>query len=616
MTNPFIQKLTEEPYEIKKLKEWDSLYYEEGTPVVSDAEYDTFKEKAREKYPTHSYFKNIGAEVKGRKVKLPFTLGSLNKTKPDGSFEKWNEKFPGNKIITPKLDGVSILVNFKDGKVQKAYTRGNGEYGRDITGKARLFCPGVDYNEALWVRGECLLTGTDHEELGFKTRRNGVAGLLNNDVHIHCDKIKVIFYELVEGPSEIETEYERLSFLKKILPRENMISFALNKEIAEYELENVLELNKKDSPYDIDGLVITLDNSEREDTKYPEHKVAFKVSEPAIEAIVKNVEWCTGRTGRIVPLVHIHPVKIQGVEVSKATGHNWKYICDTLIGTGARISLQRSGDVIPYIVGVKQHAYVDLAKPDCPSCGCEPTITKTGVDLVCLNPECPAQKLARTEYFFLTLGAENISEKTFKSLGISSIQEALEITRDFIRNKPGFGNKRAEQIIQEIEKCLTTRPDKLLASFGIPGIGVEMARTVLKHFDFDEIWTLKAEDFIKVPGFGEILAKNLEKGLEKYKEIYEYLLNKGLTFEVKQNTLRGKMFCLTGNGPLKRNELQKIIESKGGFVKGMSKKIDYLVCGNLETTSSKAQKARGYGIPLITYEQLMEILDGQQFSEF
>lgn len=602
MSNPFLKK----PLipEIEQLKKWDALYYEEGSPVVSDAEYDAFKEKTRTKFPAHPYFSTIGADIKGKKVKLPYTLGSLNKTKPDGSYEKWDKTYEGSKIISPKLDGVSILVQYIDGKVNKAFTRGNGEYGKDITDKAKIFCPVSTEKGTFDIRGECLLADKDHIDLDFKTRRNGVAGLLNNDDIKNCDKIKVLFYELIN--TELEKEEERIAKLKKHFP-DNTIDFLLLETITEEVLIDVLKKFKKAySTIDIDGLVITLNESEREDTKYPDTKVAFKVSEPAVKTTVESIKWCTGRTGRVVPLVNIIPVNIQGVTISKATGHNWKYILDNKIGKNAEILIQRSGDVIPYIVGVVKETSEEIVFPKCPSCKYNLVLSKTGVDACCINPSCPAQTLSRTEYFFSTLGAENISETTFKNIRINSIKEAYETSEDDIIKLPGFGEKSAKIIVDEIQKTLKTRPDKLLAAFGLPGIGIEVSRSILKQFDFDEIWTLEQKDFERVSGIGSILSENLVKGLKECKLLYEYLIEKGLEFEIQDNILRGKNYCLTGNGPMPRDQIKKLIESKGGHVKGMSKKIDVLVAGDIETKSGKAKKAKDYGIPIITYNKLME----------
>ncbi|KFZ26577.1 MAG: DNA ligase [Candidatus Izimaplasma bacterium HR2] len=260
----------------------------------------------------------------------------------------------GDKIYWAKLDGVSALVQYVDGVYTRAFTRGDGEYGQDITNKLRqsvrkkLNKPATGY-----YRAEIMLVGDVHKELGYKTRRNGAAGIINRDGIEQCEYLEVLFYELVE---EIDNSFEYE--INRIL---HMVSLGLevapyiqsDKSLSDDELVSLLRDWKTFNVYDIDGIVIVLNESEREDTYYPELKCAFKVNEEAVPVIVTEIEWNVGRTGRVVPTIILEPTVIQGVTVERATGFNAKFIQDNHIKPGTIVRLVRSGDCIPYIDSVE-----------------------------------------------------------------------------------------------------------------------------------------------------------------------------------------------------------------------------------------------------------------------
>lgn len=589
---------------IEQLKRYDHLYHDLGQPEVSDKEYDLLKSKARELYPDDPYFGVVGTGPSTKKVKLPFVMGSLTKAKNDGTLDEWLRRHPNDTfIVTPKLDGVSILVNYKNGKVHKAYTRGDGTYGNDITDKARIFLNPIECDEDVWLRGECLLIGDIHKSLGFKTRRNGVAGILNRKDVENAEHVHTIFYEVL---SYHPTCLDRYLYLGSIIDEKNMVPYTVESYKDEDKFTDILRTLKAENVYDIDGLVLEINNSEREDALYPENKVAYKVNEESIDCKITDIVWNTTRTGRVVPVVHIEPTEISGVTVSKATGFNADFVRNNGLNIGAVVGIYRSGDVIPYIDNVTEASETPLLPDVCTSCGTALIIS--GVDLFCSNMDCPAQKYYRVEYFLRTLGAENITEKTLRKLQCDSIEKAYELNVFEIGMIEGFGIKRGEQVVSEINKTLKPTPHALLAAFGLPGIGKEVSKIILKSYDFEEIWTLSVSQLTSLQGIGSVLARNFTEKINDFEPLYGYLVDKGMKWLTASNTLRGNTFTLTGSGPVKRDALVGMIEANGGFVKGISKKVDYLVVADINTTSSKAKKARSYGIPLITYEELLERL--------
>jgi DNA ligase (NAD+) len=599
---------------INQLKEYDKLYYTDGSSPVDDMRYDELKDYAQKLYPNNPYFKQVGSPVSGEKVKLPFVMGSLNKVKIDNVKSWLDEQDDDEFVVTEKLDGSSIIINYKNGKVVFAATRGDGIYGKNITQKAKIFCKDVAEKSDTWVRAESMLIDNIHKKLGFKTARNGTAGILNRDYEKDSSKITPFFIEVINN--DFTNEKEKMEFLSKFGRTPNYFIFN-KKEHKISVLTAFLEMVKNNGSYEVDGLVITPMHYKREDVEFPINKVAFKMNEKPITVEVDHVEWEVSRTGRVVPVIHIKPTEIQGVLVSKATGFNAKFIMDEKIGTGSTVKIVRSGDVIPYITeSITPYKTGVLIPHNCPSCG--KGLTIKGVDLICKNPLCVSQSYKRVEHFLITMGAENITIKTLMKLGIDTIEKVYELDEFEIASQEGFGMKRARQIISEIEKTLQTTPDRFIRALGIPFVGKTFSKSVYDYFrprcenddHFMEIaFNLTPAELMKIDGVGEVTAEYYFKNIRQIGEgLLDFLKNKGLQWEQVARSLAGITFCMTGKGPYGRKEIQLMIEKKGGTVRSMSKSVDYLVANNKETQTGKAKKARQYGIPIINYDDLMEML--------
>jgi len=599
---------------IEQLKEYDRLYYTDGTSPVDDLDYDNLKEYAKSLTPDNPYFKEVGAPIIGDKVSLPYVLGSLNKVKED-TIQAWLDKQPGDIFfITEKLDGVSFMVTYENGKVSFAATRGDSSTGRDITDKAKIFCKPIKSKNRESYRAEAMLIDDAHKKLGFKTRRNGAAGILNRDYLKDEEFITPIFYEALD--SDLNNEEE-----KWVLMQNNFNScphyFVFDKKINTVEdLVKMLDFYKSNEDYEVDGLVITPMDYERENVEFPDNKVAFKMNEKPVEATVNMVEWRVSRTGRVVPVVHINPLEIQGVTITKTTGFNAKFITDEQIGSGAIVKIVRSGDVIPYITECIRGASGELTPEVCPSC--DHDLVNKGVDIVCPNDDCISRAFKQVEHFLVTMGAENITQKTLVKLGIDTIEKAYEIDEFEIAGVEGFGVKRGRQIVAEIESTLQTTPDRFIRALGISNVGKTASKLIYDRFrpdcenddHFMEIaWNLTPSQLEEIDGIGEVIAENYFKNIRLVGEgLFSFLINKGLQWEEVSKSLAGLTFCMTGKGEYGRKELQLMIEKKGGAVRSMSKSVDYLVTADINSQSGKSKKAREYNIPIISYKDLMEML--------
>jgi len=589
------------------LESYDTAYHGIGKRIVSDTEYDIIKSTLKKHFPNHKYFKNVGSPVFAKKIVLPYIMGSLDKVGPD-KVEEWIIKNGNDVYATEKLDGASILVKWKDGEIEFATTRGDGKVGQNITEKAKHFIPDIPIKETVILRGEALLTGNSHKELGMKNRRNGVAGLLNREDFNQEDvkKIKVIFYEILEAPVSLNNENSRHEYIRSTLKLQTPYYITVeNPKLLITLMNKMMRSIKETGEYDIDGFVLTINNSERQDVMIPSNKIAYKVNEEAVPVTVTGVEWNVSKGGKLIPTVLIEPTDISGSTISRTTGFNAEFILDNDINTGAVIGLVKAGDVIPYITEIFTPSTIPHNITLCPSC--EGKVMWKGVDLVCANPnDCIDSNIKRTAYFFKKLGSEYITETTIKNLGISSIEEAYELDELIISEIDGFGIKKAEQIVYEIQKTLNTTPIKLLAAFSIDGIGETVSTQIIGLVsDFGELF--KLTDLRNVVG-----PKTTEKflnGIGKYENLYNFLLSKGLKFEEREmGTLSGKSIALTGKGPMKRNELIKMIQEQGGNVGTVSKTTDYLVCEDPNSGSGKLEKASKYGTKIISYDELMELL--------
>jgi len=593
---------------IDQLKEYDRLYFNEGTSPLTDTEYDLLKTKAKNEFPNDPYFSEIGAKIdsKFEEIKLPFTMGGLDKVDPSDVMD-WIKKENDDIIASEKLDGNSIGCIWENNKLNFAASRGDGQKGQNLLNKITYCIPDIPIKDTIKLRGEVLLEGDIYKSLGFKNRRNAVTGLLRRDEidPSVLSKLSVIFYELVEVPNTIvlKNEVERLLFIRDTL-RLRVPDFCLipsNHTDQIKALEDFLQDSKERANYDIDGLVLTRNNSVRENVMHPKNKVKFKVNELAKVCEVIGIEWNVTRVGYIKPVILINPTEILGVTVSRVSGFNADFIVNNKIGKGSIIGVVRSGDVIPYVTEVFKSVEPEL--PDvCPSCGIN--LIRKSKEIVCENPNCYQKNILMTSHFFIEMGVDGFSDKTIENIGIISIPEIYQLSKEKLSKIPGFGEKKAEIIVEQVNKTLRVKPEKLLSAFGMPLIGKTLSKQLCSIFTIDQLFEIKDPEVI---GLGPITSMSLIDNIGNFKWLYDYLKSIGLEFveeDLSTKTLKGLKFALTGEGPLKRAEIQKLIEELGGELKGISKDVNYLVTNDPDSKSGKMKSAEKFGIPVISYDHL------------
>jgi len=607
--------MNEKRPEIEELKRHDKLYAA-GNTELSDPEYDWLKEQAFEKYPNDQYFKTVGLEPEiSNKVELDFVLGSLTKKKPDGSMTSWMDDMRVEQFcVSLKADGVSFEVLYENGEPVLANTRGDGVYGQNILNKAKIFCPKPKTNEKIRLRGELILH--DYERFGFKNSRNGCAGLINrietsSKFNINDYKhITPVFYEVIEykGVGSM-SQSDQLRYIEYLsLPVVPFIG--VDKTFSEEQFMNLYREMENEVNYDTDGLVVVCENAKRENVKYPKRKICFKINDVAVKTSVVNIRWNTTRTGQVVPIVNIDPVIIGGVKVSNATGFNAKYIKDNNINSGSCIGIVRSGEVIPYITEIFSKSEKASLPETCSSCGEKVEWSITEVNLICNNSLCPSQRVKQISHFFTSLGCENFSEQTVINLGVKNIIELIGMSEQEIAQLDGFGKRSAQIIKSEINRCLNCSESNFLQALGLNGIGEKLSVELCDRYHIEDLLYGKIQyiDLIKISGIGTILAENILK-IKQFQGLYEDLTKQGLRFkekeQIEKSDLTGKMVAFTGSGPMKRKEFETALKLKGAKTGGVTKNTDILVLDDLESTSSKAVKARKLGIEMMVYEDFI-----------
>lgn len=599
-----------------------NLYYNEQ-PEISDDDFDKLVDKLKKLKPSSPVLQQVGSVPSRAKIALPYTLGSLDKVTP-ATVKKWLLAQKDDIVVTPKIDGLSIFAQWNKGKLKMLTTRGDANIGMNLLHKAdkiKDIILKLKQPINISVRGEAFCTKLPP---GYKTKRNAASGILNRDDAKGLEHINILFHELIHADNMPDTEIKRLKFLIKHIPciieygiiHKSELTVSMVDSIIAEMIDEIKE-SKLKSPCEIDGLVLTKNISARENVEYPKNKIAFKVQDAPRATKVKEIEWNVGRTGRVVPIVHIDTVEKDGVEINHPTGHNYKWLRDRGIGVGAVINVVRSGDVIPYITDVVKPVPIKIGfSPNyCPSC--KKKLSIEGVHLVCTNTKCRGQALAFIEYFIRALGAEGISVATLDKLGVNTVEDFYNLTKENIAKVGGLGDISADNIIAERNKTLTTTEEDLLTAFGIPNIGPKIALKIVdKYFrgKFEAIFEIEPSVLYNMASsidlIGPVKAEDFVANIYDYDELYAFLVDKGLKFKKEKRTkkLEGETYQFTGTMSKPREELEKLVILNGGSIASVSRNLKYLVIADPNSTSTKAQKARKLGVKMISEEDFLKRL--------
>lgn len=636
---------------IEILNNASRLYYQYSTPIMTDFEYDKLYdeleklEKETNTILSNSPTQNVEPEAIDSLVKVehPAPMLSLSKTKSISELAS----FLGNQegLISWKLDGLTIVLTYKDGKLSSGVTRGNGIIGEVVTENVKKFknIPlTIPYKGTLVVRGEAVIKYSDfnkmNEELDddssqYKNPRNLCSGSVRQlDSKVTAKRnVNCIIFALIESEKKFKLKSEEFEWLK-----------SLGFDVVEYHKvtsnnieEQVLYFKNKINEYDIpsDGLVLLYNDIEYgkqlgTTAKYPKNAIAFKWQDETAETKLIDVDWLVSRTGLINPVAVFEPVELEGTIVSRASLHNVSILQGLSLGIGDTILVYKANMIIPQIADNLTQSN-SLAIPNkCPVCNHEAKIISSNdvKYLYCMNDFCPAKLVKRLSQFTSrnAMNIEGLSDAIINKLADEGLIKTyadiynLKRYKNDIISFEGFGEKSYDNLINSIEKSRNVKLANFIFALGIPDIGLSRAKLICKNYsnDINKIRNLTFEELSKIDGIGEIIAKGWIDTFNNNDFIKELeLLLKEVNFtdtSIDNNQpLKDLTFVITGsvNNFTNRDELVEYIESYGGkVVKAISNNVNYLINNDITSTSTKNTKAKELGIKIISENDLMSMI--------
>ncbi len=647
--------------ELRPLLKYYTQKYFDDEQVVSDYEYDMLMRELKQierEYPElitkDSPTQRVGASIKKgfEKVTHEVPLQSLQDVFSFGEVEEFEEKMekaskqygrPLDYVVETKIDGLSASLEYRDGKLWRAATRGDGQVGENVTDNiSTIKTVPKELKEPIniTVRGEVFIGKNDFDKMNedrlmeeqeqFANARNAAAGSLRQlDSSITASRPLNIFIFNVQKSEDIhfETHYESLLYLEKLGFNVNPVKILCTTgEEVQQAIEKIGKM-RDELDFGIDGAVVKVNDLELREKvgttyKTPKWAVAYKYPPEKKETLLKDIVCQVGRTGAITPMAILEPVYVAGSKISKTTLHNEDYIKENDIRIGDRVIIQKAGDVIPEVVGVNKKKRDGTEKifempRVCPVCGAE-AVREDGEAVVrCIGIECPAKSYRSIIHFASKdamdidgLGESIIAELIDKKL-ISNIADIYKLTFDDFASLKKNGKKFAQNLIDAIEESKHRDLYRLINSLGIRHVGVKLAKTLTKYFkNMDRLMNSSYEELRLIEDVGEITAKTIHEffAQEQTRDLISKLKEAGVNMEVIEeegvdNRFEGKTFVLTGTlENYSREQATEIIEKFGGKTSSsVSKKTDYVLAG--EEAGSKLRKAQELGIKIISEEE-------------
>lgn len=637
------------------LSEAAKAYYQENREVMSNFEYDKlYDELAALEQETGvvlsgSPTQRVGYEVLGELPKQahPSPMLSLDKTKDVAALQEWLGDQEG--LLSWKLDGLTIVLSYLEGELIQAVTRGSGEIGEVITNNARMFdnIPlKLSYKGALVLRGEAVIRYSDFNRMNdeiedvdarYKNPRNLCSGSvrqLNNEItarrHVNFEAFELVTAEGIEFHNSRSEQFSWLTGLG--------FDVVEHKKVTRETLPDVVAgFAEAIGSYDVpsDGLVLTYEDIAYGEAlgrtaKFPRNSIAFKWADEMRETTLTHIEWSPSRTGLINPVAVFEPVELEGSTVSRASVHNLSILESLALGEGDTITVYKANMIIPQIAENLTRSGVSHVPSQCPVCHGRTRVNQVNdvKVLCCTNPECQAKKIKGFTLLVSrdALNIDGLSEATLeKFIGAGLIHEYadmfhLDRYKEQIVEMEGFGEKSYENLIQSVKVSSHTSLPRVIYGLGIAGIGLANAKMLCKAFDYDieKLRSADEESLISVDGIGKVLAEAWIRYFkdEENNRLLDHLLAE-LSIEVQKTSespdrFAGMVFVITGavEHYANRKELQEVIEALGGKAAGsVSSKTTYLINNDAASNSSKNKKARELGVPILTEEDFIKLLE-------
>lgn len=636
-------------------------YYQDAQEIMSNLEYDRLYDELTKLEAelgitlSDSPTVNVGYEVLSElpKERHESPMLSLDKTKEVEDLKR----FVGDQkaMMSWKMDGLTIVLTYRDGTLFKAVTRGNGEVGEVITNNARVFknIPlKISYQGELILRGEAIIGYKDFEKINeeiadidarYKNPRNLCSGSvrqLNNEI---TAKRNVRFYAFTlvqaDGVDFHNSREKQMDWL-----REQGFEVVEHVMVTRDQVEDaVAEFSRKivDNDFPSDGLVLVYDDiaygrSLGRTAKFPRDSYAFKWADEQVRTKLLEIEWSPSRTGLINPVAIFEPVELEGTTVSRASVHNISIMEELELGIGDEIEVYKANMIIPQIAENLTRSGVRDIPEVCPVCGGKTEIRQVSnaKALYCTNPECQAKHIKSFSLFVSrdALNIEGLSESTLeKFIDRGYVKEFADLFHlgryeEEIKEMEGFGEKSFNNLKASVEKARETTLPQVLYGLGIANVGLSNAKVICKEFknDLDAMLHADAEQLSEISGIGAVIAGTFTAYFQnpahvgQLKNLLGELKIHAEEGEAKEQIFGGVNFVITGSVThfANRKEVKELIESLGGKVTGsVTSKTNYLINNDITSTSSKNKKANELGIPIISEEMFLEMLDGRQAGE-
>lgn len=639
------------------------MYEQEDRELISNFEYDRLYDELVElenttgivlaDSPTHRPGYEVLSDLP--KFRHETRMLSLDKTKEPETLRTWL----GNKegILSWKMDGLTVVLTYREGSLFRAVTRGNGEVGEVVTNNAKVFknIPlQIPYKGELVLRGEAVIRYSDFEKINaqiedveakYKNPRNlcsGAVRQLSNKITAERN-VNWFVYTLI-SMRDIKASQESIN--NDFPTRMEQMKFLEEQgfQVVEYRLvteanirETVREFAEKisDNDFPSDGLVLAYNDiaygrSLGMTSKFPRDSIAFKWADEIRETKLLNIEWSASRTGLINPVAIFEPVELEGTTVSRASVHNVSITESLELGIGDTIQVYKANMIIPQIAENLTRSGKPMIPSECPVCGGKTEVKNENEVkvLICTNPDCQAKKIKSFAHFVSrdAMNIEGLSESTIEKLiaqgCIHDFADLfhMEQHKDTIIRMEGFGEKSYQNMIEAAKRAQNVTLPRLIYSLGIPSIGLSNAKLICRAFggDLDRMRSAQMDELTEIDKIGEVIAEEWVRFFSNNKNIeqLEHLLSvvKIEEEQVTESVLSGKTFVITGSVEhfTNRNELKNYIELQGGKVSGsVSSKTDYLINNDSTSNSTKNKAARELGIVIITEEEFLE-LTGQK----
>lgn len=636
-------------------------YYQDAQEIMSNLEYDRLYDELTKLEAelgitlSDSPTVNVGYEVLSElpKERHESPMLSLDKTKEVQDLKR----FVGDQkaMMSWKMDGLTIVLTYRDGTLFKAVTRGNGEVGEVITNNARVFknIPlKISYQGELILRGEAIIGYKDFEKINeeiadidarYKNPRNLCSGSvrqLNNEI---TAKRNVRFYAFTLVQAD-DVDFHNSREKQMDWLREQGFEVVEHVMVTRDQVEDaVAEFSRKivDNDFPSDGLVLVYDDiaygrSLGRTAKFPRDSYAFKWADEQVRTKLLEIEWSPSRTGLINPVAIFEPVELEGTTVSRASVHNISIMEELELGIGDEIEVYKANMIIPQIAENLTRSGVRDIPEVCPVCGGKTEIRQVSnaKALYCTNPECQAKHIKSFSLFVSrdALNIEGLSESTLEKFidrgYVKEFADLFHLDRyeEEIKEMEGFGEKSFNNLKASVEKARETTLPQVLYGLGIANVGLSNAKVICKEFknDLDAMLHADAEQLSEISGIGAVIAGTFTAYFQnpahvgQLKNLLGELKIHAEEGEAKEQIFGGVNFVITGSVThfANRKEVKELIESLGGKVTGsVTSKTNYLINNDITSTSSKNKKANELGIPIISEEMFLEMLDGRQTGE-